>query len=390
MSTLDIQYTCDVAIIGGGPVGAALALALCDSKLDVRVLEARKIEQVSTDPRALALSYGSRLLLDRIGIWNKLTSVTPIRAIHISQKNSFGRTLLRASELKVPELGYVLPHSDLQTALQSALHASELACLDGAEVTQLDHAADSASITYQHGGDSHLLKARLAVVADGGKLLATTHPPEVRDYEQSAIVAHVTCTQPKTDTAFERFSAHGPVALLPFGDGYELVWTVASNAVQEMLQWDDAYFLTQLHQHFGDRVGQFLTVGKRASFPLRLKLAPDITLPHTVLLGNAAQTLHPVAGQGFNMGLRDAYELAQEIFGCAPDALGSEAMLRSYHKQRRIDRNGGIHFTDGLVRSFSNDLPLINSARAAALSLLDCLPGAKKFVTRRMMFGANG
>ena len=165
---------------------------------------------------------------------------------------------------------------------------------------------------------------------------------------------------------------------------------MASNAVQEMLQWDDAYFLTQLHQHFGDRVGQFLTVGKRASFPLRLKLAPDTALPHTVLLGNAAQTLHPVAGQGFNMGLRDAYELAQEILGCAPDALGSEAMLRAYHKQRRIDRNGGIHFTDGLVRLFSNNLSVLSGGRAAALSLLDCWPEAKMFVTRRMIFGTNG
>ena len=390
MSTLDIHQSCDIAIIGGGPVGAALALALRDSKLDVRVLEARKIEQVSTDPRALALSYGSRLLLDRIGVWGEITSVTPIRTIHISQKNSFGRTLLRASELKVPELGYVLPHSALQAALHNALHASDIAGLDGAEVTQLQHTADSASITYQHGDDSHRMKARLVVVADGGKLLAATHPPEVRDYEQSAIVTHVTCAQPRMNTAFERFTAQGPVALLPFGDGYELVWTVAVDAAQEMLQWDDAYFLAQLHGHFGDRVGQFLTAGKRACFPLRLKRAPETTLPHTVLLGNAAQTLHPVAGQGFNMGLRDACELAQNILVSAPDSLGDEAMLGAYRKQRRLDRNAGIRFTDGLVRLFSNDLPLFNSARAAALSVLDCLPEAKRFVTKRMIFGANG
>ena len=150
MSTLDIQCTCDIAIIGGGPVGAALALALRGSKLDVRVLEARKMEHAATDPRALALSYGSRLLLDRLGVWHELTAVTPIRAIHISQKNSFGRTLLRATELNVPELGYVLPHSTLQSALQRALRASDIPCLEGAEVTQLHSAADSAAITYQH------------------------------------------------------------------------------------------------------------------------------------------------------------------------------------------------------------------------------------------------
>ncbi|MDP1679372.1 MAG: FAD-dependent monooxygenase, partial [Candidatus Nitrotoga sp.] len=192
------------------------------------------------------------------------------------------------------------------------------------------------------------------------------------------------------DIAFERFTMQGPLALLPFRDGYELVWTAAHEMAQEILHWNDATFLAQLHQHFGDRAGEFLTIGKRACFPLRLKRAPEITLPHTVLIGNAAQTLHPVAGQGFNMGLRDAWELAQEILNCEPEALGSDAMLTNYRKQRQFDRHAGIHFTDGLVRLFSNDLLLLKSGRAAALTVLDCLPGAKKFVARRMMFGTNG
>ena len=145
-----------------------------------------------------------------------------------------------------------------------------------------------------------------------------------------------------------------------------------------------------LHEHFGDRVGNFTGVGKRSCFPLRLRRAPDTTLPHTVLLGNAAQTLHPVAGQGFNMGVRDAWELAQVILNCTPEALGAETMLADYKKSRRLDRNAGIRFTDGLVRMFSNDLPLLSSGRAASLSVLDCLPFAKKFVAKRMMFGANG
>ena len=180
------------------------------------------------------------------------------------------------------------------------------------------------------------------------------------------------------------------MALLPYHDGYELVWTAPHETAQEMLRWDDTAFLAQLHVHFGDRVGEFLSVGARTCFPLRLRRAPQITLPHTVLLGNAAQTLHPVAGQGFNMGLRDAWELAQEILRCAPEALGSETMLADYKKSRRLDRNAGIRFTDGLVRLFSNDLPLLTQARGASLSVLDCLPFAKQFVARRMMFGANG
>ena len=221
-------------------------------------------------------------------------------------------------------------------------------------------------------------------------MLEAAHPPEIRDYGQSAVIAHVTCTHPQSETAFERFTMQGPLALLPFRDGYELVWTAPHEMAQEILHWNDAAFLAQLHQHFGDRAGKFLTIGKRACFPLRLKRAPKITLPHTVLIGNAAQTLHPVAGQGFNMGLRDAWGLAQETLNCEPETLGSDAMLTNYRKQRQFDRQAGIHFTDGLVRLFSNDLLLLKSGRGAALTLLDCLPGAKKFVARRMMFGTNG
>ena len=381
---------CDIAIIGGGPVGAALALGLRDSELDVRVLEARKVEHMPSEQRALVLSYGSRLLLERLGLWAQLAPFNPIRTIHISQKNYFGRTLLRAHEANVPELGYVVPQSAVQRMLHSALRASNIACVEGAEVTDLHHTEQGATLTYQHGEGVYLLNTRLAVVADGGKLLENSHPPKVHDYGQSALIAHVTCRYPQANAAFERFTTQGPIALLPFNSGYELVWTVERAQEQVMMAWDDANFLAQLHHQFGDRVGQFLTIGKRACYPLRLKRAPETTLPHTVLLGNAAQTLHPVAGQGFNLGLRDAYELAQKIMLSTREELGGAAMLGAYRKQRQLDRIGGIHFTDFLVRSFSNSLPILTSGRAISLSVLDCLPEAKKFVARRMIFGANG
>ncbi len=381
----------DIAIIGGGPVGAALALALRGSQLKVCVLEARPAHTASSDTRALALSYGSRLLLDRLGVWDALHDVSAIRTIHISQKQSFGRAVLHAAELNVPELGYVLPYPALQDALTHALQHSDVATIYGASVTRLSNSADQAVIGYQQEGEEYTLHARLAVVADGGKLLAQQYPPEVHDYGQSALITHITCSAPQVNTAFERFTPQGPLALLPFKEGYELVWTASHQAAQEMLAWDDARFLRELHQHFGDRVGEFLTVSKRTCFPLGLRRAPQQTpMPHTVLLGNAAQTLHPVAGQGFNMGLRDAWELAQEILDAAPAWLGTEAMLAAYRSQRRTDREAGIRFTDGLVRLFSNDLPLISAGRAAALTALDCLPFVKKFVAKRMMFGANG
>lgn len=385
-----IPSTCDLAIIGGGPVGASLALALRDSGLAICVLEVRAPEHATADPRALALAYGSRLLLERLGVWKDLPQVTAIQIIHISQKQSFGRAVLTAEELKVPGLGYVLPYHALQAALQHALEASRIHYLTGASVTHLDSGAAGARITYRHEGAEHTLDARLAAVADGGKLLEQTHPPEITDYGQSAVIAHVTCSRPSPGTAFERFTTQGPLALLPYRDGYELVWTASHDTARDMLRWDEADFLQRLHAHFGDRLGAFLSVGARTCFPLRLRRAPDVTLPHTVLLGNAAQTLHPVAGQGFNMGLRDAWELAQEILRCSPEALGSATMLEAYRKARRLDRGAGIRFTDTLVRLFSNDLPLLRAGRGAMLSVLDCMPAARNFVARRMMFGANG
>ncbi|MFZ5503815.1 MAG: FAD-dependent oxidoreductase [Pseudomonadota bacterium] len=385
------QY--DIVIIGGGPVGAALALALRDSRLSVCVLEARPADTASSDARALALSYGSRLLLQRLQVWDALQNVSAIRTIHISQKHSFGRTLLRAAELDVPELGYVLPYPALQSALGDALQKATMQTRYSTKVTQLTGAADYAVIHYQQGdGDEqHTLQTRLAIVADGGKLLAQQFPPEIHDYGQSALITHITCTAPQAQTAFERFTPSGPLALLPHAEGYELVWTAPHQQAQAMLAWDDADFLRELQSHFRDRVGEFLTVSQRSCFPLGLRRAPQQTpMPHTVLLGNAAQTMHPVAGQGFNMGLRDAWELAQTILDSTPQALGTATMLAAYRSQRRTDREAGIRFTDGLVRLFSNDLPLLGTGRAAALTALDCLPFAKKFVAKRMMFGANG
>ncbi len=376
---------CDIAIIGGGPVGCALALALLGSKLKVCVLESRPVNTPSTDARALALSYGSRLLLERLGVWGTLQQVTGISRIHISQKQSFGRAMLTAKEMKVPELGYVLPYSTLQDALSAALQD----VIYGASVTDITGESEHAVIEYRQDGVLHRLEANLAVVADGGRLLAERYPPKMHDYGQSALICHVTCSDPKTGTAFERFTSQGPIALLPYKEGYEIVWTGSHIRVQEMMGWDEARFLQELHQHFGDRVGEFISAGARSCYPLGLKRATaQSPMPHTVLIGNAAQTMHPVAGQGFNLGLRDAWDLAQEIHDAKEP--GSAAMLEAYCSRRRFDREAGISFTDGLVRLFSNDVPALSGIRSASLSALDCLPLAKRFVARRMMFGANG
>lgn len=381
---------CDVAIIGGGPVGTALALALRDNDLDVVLLEARDAATSITDPRALALSCGSRLLLQRLGIWETLPNVSSIRTIEVSQQDPAARATLRAGEMDLAEMGCVLPYAALHAALRQTLHQSGTACRYGTLIGTLAGTGTEAVLTFTQQGQQHTLKSRLAVVADGGQLLQATHPPRVTDYGQSGIIAHVSCTRPCDGVAFEHFTAQGPMALLPYQEGYELVLTAPHDLAREMLQWEDAAFLHFLQEHFGDRVGTFTRVGRRNCYPLSLKRAPDITLPRTVLIGNAAQTLHPVAGQGFNLGLRDAWELAQVILDHTPDDIGSAAMCAEYRRSRRLDRNAAIFFTDGLVRLFSNDLPLLGHARSAALTLLDHLPPVKGFLAKRMMFGANG
>jgi 2-octaprenyl-6-methoxyphenol hydroxylase len=384
------EINCDVAIIGGGPVGAALAVALQGNDLNVVLLEARESEINTTDPRSLALAYGTRLLLQRLHAWDTIPNVSGIKTIEVTQKRSSGHTTLRAEDLNVSEMGYVLPYTALHAALQQSLQRSDIHCLYGAAVSDLRSSGESTTLTYLHQGKEYKLTARLAVVAEGGKLLEASHPPEITDYGQSGVIAHVISSSPAAGKAYEHFTPQGPMALLPYLDGYELVLTAPHETAQEMLAWDDATFLQNLQEHFGDRVGTFTSVGPRNCYPLRLKRAPDITFPHTVLIGNAAQTLHPVAGQGFNMGIRDAWELAQVILDSAPDGIGSAAMCAAYRKSRRIDRNAGIRFTDGLVRLFSNELPLLGHVRSAALTLLDSIPPAKKFVAKRMMFGANG
>ena len=237
----------DVAIIGGGPVGAALAIALQGNDLKVVLLEARESEINTTDPRALALSYGTRLLLQRLGAWDTMQNVCGIKTIEVTQKGSPGHTTMHADEMEVSEMGYVLPYTTLHAALQQALQRSDINCLYGAAVSDLRSSRENTTLIYQHKGQEHTLTARLAVVAEGGKLLEVSHPPQIQDYGQSGIIAHVTSSKSGPAVAFEHFTPQGPMALLPYLDGYELVLTAAHDTAQEMLAWDDATFLQRLH-----------------------------------------------------------------------------------------------------------------------------------------------
>ena len=387
-------FDADVIVVGGGPVGAVLALALSQGApaLRVTVLEAQADSAPRSDTRTLALSYGSRLILERVGIWQQLKAATPITRIHISQRGSFGRALLSAHDAGLPALGYVISYAELQNALQVALRQCGAQYLTGAQVSAVQPDALAAQVQFTHDGALRCMTSRLAVLADGGRSLQNIPGivRESRDYGQCAIVCPVRTSLPHQNLAYERFTAEGPAALLPSGADYALVWTTTPQRAQALLALSDAEFLVQLQTHFGDRQGQFLSLGPRNSFALGLQQSKPVTGPRLALIGNAAQMLHPVAGQGFNMGLRDAWELAQATLACAPQAVGAVAMLRAYAAGRRWDTQGGVFFTDLLVRGFSNRIPGLRALRGLALSALDTLPPAKSFVVRRMIFGVKG
>jgi 2-octaprenyl-6-methoxyphenol hydroxylase len=212
---------------------------------------------------------------------------------------------------------------------------------------------------------------------------------EEKDYGQQAILARVKTELPHHHLAYERFTPSGPAALLPFEDRYSLVWTESPEEVLRLLALNDADFLTELHRHFGDRQGRFTEVSARKSFPLTLRYAKSAIAQRVALIGNAAQALHPVAGQGFNLGMRDADALAKIIFSTEKNVLGNEKMLLSFADARKQDKSRGIDFTDKLVNIFSNKNNMLRTVRSGGLALMDVLPPARKMLTRKMIFGAN-
>ena len=378
----------DVLIAGGGPVGASLALALHGAGLVVGLLEPRAPRAAQADPRPVALSHGSRLILERLGVWELLAPATPIRRIHVSQRGGFGRVELDAAEARLPALGYVVDYGRLAVSLETALETAGGCRVIRAAVTGSHAEPEAVSAQFDAGRGPEQATARLLAVADGGAL--TSAQAQVHDYGQAAVTARVACGAPHQGVAYERFTPEGPLALLPMGGMLALIWTTTPDSAQQLCALPEAGFLERLQRAFGGRLGAFSGAGARAWFPLALKTTARIAEPRTVALGNAAQTLHPVAGQGFNLGLRDAWELAQAVHTSSRDEIGTAGQIRAYREQRRLDRGGGIWFTDMLVRLFSNDIAPLRIARGLGLAALGAVPPARDFVVRRMTFGARG
>jgi 2-octaprenyl-6-methoxyphenol hydroxylase len=376
-----------IVIAGGGPVGAALALGLRASGHRVTLLEARAFDAVSADARMIALSQGSRLILERLGAWQALTAVTPIRDIVVSQQRHFGRVELSAQEAGVPALGYVASYSAVQRALMHALAGGSVDVMTGCVAREFEGGADATVLKVDCAGATRNFEARLVALADGAEGMRVAHVEE-RDYRQSALVCDVVSELPHRHRAFERFTADGPLALLPTVRGWSLVWTVRPARASELAALDEARFCAELHAAFGATLGAFRVAGARQVFPLKLKYTQRPVAPRVVLVGNAAQSLHPVTGQGFNLGLRDAWELAAALRDARDP--GDPATINAYFAERRFDRTATILFTDTLIRLFSNDIPLLGRLCSAGLTVLGGIAPAKNFLVRRMMFGARG
>lgn len=379
----------DIGVIGGGPVGLSAALAAQRAGLHPVVFEART-EQVSRDPRVFALSHGSRLILERLGAWDDTLEPHPIRVVHVSQRGRFGHATLRADDLRVEALGYVVAYAKLLEALRRRAADAGVQVVTGARVTAIETRSDCAVVHHDLDGAPGQTRARVVAQADGGASLFARVRATEHDYQQCAVIAEVLCERTVPDHAYERFTGRGPIALLPVAGAHALIWTVPAAEAQQVVDLDDRQFEQALLEAYGERLGDVRLRGARASFRLKLSYAHRIIDDRHVLIGNAAQTLHPVAGQGFNIGLRDAFELAEALEQSGDRGGDLLEGLRRYRASRRFDRAGGTLFTDLLVRTFSNDDPLLAGARGLGLFLLDASGGARRFLMRRMIYGSPG
>lgn len=355
----------EIEIRGAGPVGCVLALLLHAGGRSIRIVERHgRGEDPPMAARPIALSYASRIILEQAGAWNTLT-VTPIQTVHVSRTGGFGRTRMTAADAGVPALGYVIDYRALAGSLATRVEA--------AGIERVDERSNALA-----GAD----EPALIVHAEG-----TAGDAKEKRYDQTAVVALIGAEPRSAGTAYERFTSEGPLALLPLAGGYGMVWATRAERAGVLVESPPRQFLDALQEMFGERAGRFTTVEGRASVALSLRARAARASGREVYVGNSAQTLHPVAGQGLNLGLRDAWELAGAI-GQTPDP-GDAAVLQRYSARRRLDAFATIRVTDLLARLFIGGKPLASAAGGAAMCALDLCAPARRFLARRMMYGPS-
>ena len=377
----------DILIQGGGPVGlACAALCLCRfPEANIVLLDRNPVDDsglATADTRGIALSHGSKLLLDTIHAWP--AEYADIHRVHVSQTGRFGRALMTREELKQDALGHIIRYSDIHLALRKALRAIQ---------------KNSPHFVWKHldaNSDIENIQAKCVVHAEGGLFKTQDWVESGRDYEQSALVGLVEVENAAPHQAWERFTSEGPLAVLPSHYGpniLNLVWCGAPSSSQARLALSDAEFLKSLQAEFGSRIGRFLKIQDRRLYELGLNYRKAITQGNEVWIGNAAQALHPVAGQGLNLGLRDAYLLSEKLSALfsksenQKTAVAIEKTLEDYALSRKADRTATIGLTDFMARIFTSHLLPIVIGRGLALSALQWLPPVKTALARQMMFG---
>jgi 2-octaprenyl-6-methoxyphenol hydroxylase len=371
----------DIAICGAGPVGLTLALLLVKRGMPaarIALIDAKPLDKVAEDPRSIALSYGSRQILETVGVWP--IAADAIRQIHVSRRGHFGRTLIDSDEYGLPALGYVARYGVLASALCAAAQQTGIAMLRPACVKS---SIDRETAIELFFADGKTITAQIMVQAEGGVFSEQNAKSLRRDYSQTAVIAHVTAAAPMAQRAFERFTDEGPLALLPQDDGYAMVWCMRPDTASRLSALPDTDFLAQLQQAFGSRLGRFTAITSRAAYPLGLN-AHTSTSARAVAIGNAAQTLHPVAGQGLNLGLRDAEVLARLLLqGRSP------AALQRFTSSRQTDRGVTIRLTDTMARIFASTPQgsATQTMLGLSLGLIDAVKPAKRMLAEQMMFG---
>lgn len=388
----------DVVIVGGGMVGASFALALRGTPLRVLLIEGvppDSASQPSFDERTTALGNGSRQIFETLGAWPEMEKdAAPIHSIHVSDAGRFGVARLDAREQGVPAFGYVVPNRVIGRVLWAALRqAQNLEVRVPARLESATPRPDGVLLEIHADGATETVRAAVAVAADGaGSVLRASAgiDASVEDYDQVAVVVNAATDRPNNGEAFERFTPSGPLAVLPLhndgkgGGGYAVIWAVRPERAAELVAMDEAAFAAELLAAFGWRAGRWNRIGRRNTYPLALSRADETVAGRIVLIGNAAQALHPVAGQGFNLGLRDAATLAEMLASTAraddPDRF--EELLKKFAAWRAEDRKGVTRFTDGLVKLFGNDTPGLGLVRNFGLLMFDLSPAAKRALSR--------
>ena len=399
----------DVIIVGGGLVGASLACALADSALRIAIIEAFPFSNNDTeyhpafDARSVALSYVSKQIFAGIGLWSPINKlgIAAIKKIHVSDRGHAGITRLNSEDEKVEALGYVVETRVIGKALFDALNKhSNISLIAPATLSAFELSEKQATIKIDQEGETRSLTTKLLVAADGGdSIVRRMSGVKVRErqYEQCAVIANVATDRPHQNQAFERFTDTGPLALLPMASidkehreescRFSLVWTISRKQQDEVMSWDDETFLEHLRQRFGERAGQFIQASKRHVYPLSLMRAQEHVRERLAIIGNAAHTLHPVAGQGFNLGLRDVAALSQVIIDALHEDkdIGALTTLQHYADWRRRDHIQTAMATDSLVKLFSNNFLPLAALRNLGLLVVDLVPPLKKVFARHAM-----